>query len=187
VDPVRQLARTCRELAARARFGALATVARPAAAPAETGDAGTWVSSASSASSAWPFATLVAVSFDGRGRPLLLLSRLAEHTKNLEACPRASLLVSAAESVQNVDPLALGRMTLLGECRRLERGPGGDADGATDARARFLAVHPEAGGYAAFPDFDMWRLEVIHVRWVGGFGAMDWVSGGDYTREPCTS
>ena len=166
MDPVGRLARTCRELAARARFGALATVARAASAPTDT---------------VWPFATLVAVAFDGGGRPLLLLSRLAEHTKNLEACPHASILVSAAESVQNADPLALGRMTLLGECRRLERGPAGEADGATDARARFLAAHPEAGGYAAFPDFDLWRLEVIQVRWVGGFGAMDWLSGGDYT------
>jgi putative heme iron utilization protein len=177
---VRQLARTCRELAARARFGALATVARAAAAPAEAGDPGPLVSSAPPA---WPFATLVAVSCDGRGRPLLLLSRLAEHTKNLEACPRASLLVSAAEGAQSADPLALGRMTLLGECRRLERGPASQTADASDARAGFLAAHPEAGSYAAFPDFDMWRLEVVQVRWVGGFGAMDWVSGGDYMRE----
>jgi putative heme iron utilization protein len=187
VDPVRQLARTCRELAARARFGALATIARAAAAPAEAGDPGP---SVSSAPPAWPFATLVAVSFDGQGRPLLLLSRLAEHTKNLEACPRASLLVSGAEGAQTADPLALGRMTLLGECRRLERSPGGGggkaseaADAASDARARYLVAHPEAGGYAAFPDFDMWRLDVVQVRWVGGFGAMNWVSGGDYTHE----
>jgi len=178
---MRQLARTCRELAARARFGALATVARAAAAPAEAGDPGPL------GPPAWPFATLVAVSFDEQGRPLLLLSRLAEHTKNLEVCPRASLLVSAAEGAQSADPLALGRMTLLGECRRLERSPGGReseaADAASDARARFLAAHPEAGGYATFPDFDMWRLDVVQVRWVGGFGAMDWVSGADYTHE----
>jgi putative heme iron utilization protein len=175
MDPVGRLAGTCRELAARARHGTLATVARAEAAPAQTGDAGPL---------AWPFATLVAVSFDERGRPLLLLSRLAEHTKNLEACPRASLLVAASESGQGGDPLAQGRMTLLGECRRLERGPPGvAADVATDARARFLATHPEAGGYAAFPDFDMWRLDVVQVRWVGGFGAMDWVTGADYMGD----
>jgi putative heme iron utilization protein len=170
MDPVKRCARSCRELAACARFGALATLTR---------------------GTEWPFATLVAVSFDAPGRPLLLLSRLAEHTKNLEACPRASLLVSAAEAggrsgdVRSLaasrlglgdDPLALGRMTLVGECRRLELAE------ASDARARFLATHPEANGYAAFPDFDMWFLEVAHVRWVGGFGAMDWVSGEDYAR-----
>jgi putative heme iron utilization protein len=179
MDPVPRLARMCRDLAARARHGTLATVARAEAVPAETGDPGPL---------AWPFATLVAVSVDERGRPLLLLSRLAEHTKNLEACPRASLLVTASEAGQRGDPLAQGRMTLLGECRRLERGPGRGreneaADAASDARARFLAAHPEASGYAAFPDFHVWRLDVVQVRWVGGFGAMDWVSGADYTGD----
>jgi putative heme iron utilization protein len=158
MDRAKGFARSCRELAARARFGALATVA-------------------GATESGWPFATLVAVSFDARGLPLLLLSRLAEHTKNLEACPRASLLVSSADIArESVDPLAQGRMTLVGECRRLERGAGA----SDDARARFLTAHPEAAVYAAFPDFDMWRLEVAHVRWVGGFGAMDWVSREDY-------
>jgi putative heme iron utilization protein len=162
MDRAKGFACSCRELAARARFGALATVA-------------------GAAESGWPFATLVAVSFDALGRPLLLLSRLAEHTKNLEACPRASLLVSSADIArESLDPLAQGRMTLVGECRRLERGAGGDAAAASDARARFLTAHPEAAGYASFPDFDMWRLEVAHVRWVGGFGAIDWVSGEDY-------
>src|SRR5579885_2609522 len=92
-------ASTCRALARRARFGALATVARDPA--------------------GWPFATLVAVAFDGRGRPLLLLSRLAEHTKNLEACDRASLLVGEDGPG---DPLAGGRMTLVGTCARVPDG-----------------------------------------------------------------
>jgi putative heme iron utilization protein len=162
MDPVPRFARSCRELAARARFGALATVSRGVRGLPE-----------------WPFATLVAVSFDARGQPILLLSRLAEHTKNLEACPRASLLVSAPE---DGDPLAQSRMTLVGECRRLERGPADELADASDARERFLAAHPEAAGYAAFADFDMWRLEVAQVRWVGGFGAMDWVSGDEYAR-----
>jgi putative heme iron utilization protein len=161
MEPVQRVSRACRGLAAGARFGALATLARGVA--------------------PWPFATLVAVSFDARGRPLFLLSRLAEHTKNLEACPRASLLVSA-DAPSGGEPLALGRMTLVGECRRLERGVQDAAADESEARARFLAAHPDASGYSAFPDFDMWRLEVAHVRWVGGFGAMDWVNGDDYGR-----
>jgi putative heme iron utilization protein len=145
--------RSCRDLGQRARFGALGTVARDPA--------------------GWPFATLVALAFDGRGRPLLLLSRLAEHTKNLEACPRASLLVSEGAP----DPLAHGRMTLIGECARVP-----DAENDV-ARARFLAVHPEAASYASFADFGMWRIEVVHLRWVGGFGKMEWVSAEEYAAE----
>jgi putative heme iron utilization protein len=156
-------------MAASARYGALATVARDPP--------------------GWPFATLVAVAFDGGGRPILLLSRLAEHTKNLEDCARASLLVterlSALGSLGSFegeiagaasDPLAHGRMTLVGECAKVTV----DAEAP---RARFLEAHPSAGGYASFADFAVWRMEVAHVRWVGGFGKMEWMSGAAYARE----
>jgi putative heme iron utilization protein len=149
----------CRALAASARFGALATVARDPA--------------------GWPFATLVAVALDERGRPLLLLSRLAEHTKNLEACAHASLLVTEAEgegdgNAAGADPLARGRMTLVGECARVTD------EGRAAALSRFVAVHPSAASYASFADFAVWRLEVAHVRWVGGFGRMEWIAGEEY-------
>jgi putative heme iron utilization protein len=142
--------RACRELAVRARQGALATMSREAP--------------------GFPFATLVAVAFDARGRPLLLLSRLAEHTKNLEACDRASLLVAEAGS----DPLAAGRMTLVGTCALVSES---DRDAA---RAVFLAAHPEAEQYVGFADFALWRIEVASVRWVGGFGRMQWIDGARY-------
>ena len=141
----------CRALAARARFASLATVARDPR--------------------GWPFATLVAVAFDARGRPLLLLSKLAEHTKNLQADPKASLLVSDAEAG---DPLAAGRMTLVGEAALVA------ADERTAAREAFLATHPDAATYVSFADFGMWRIEVSQVRWVGGFGRMTWIAGADY-------
>lgn len=151
---------SCRALTERARFGTLATISRDPA--------------------GFPFATLVAVAFDGRGRPLMLLSRLAEHTRNLEACPRASLLVAPGlpdgAPAPSRDPLAAGRMTLVGPCARV-------ADGeVAQARADFLAAHAEAAGYATLADFAPWRLEVEHVRWVGGFGRMSWVSGAEYLR-----
>jgi heme iron utilization protein len=143
----------CRALASSARFASLATVAREP--------------------EGWPFATLVAVAFDARGRPLLLLSRLAEHTKNLLVSRRASLLVTETVDRQS-DPLAGGRMTLVGECAQV---PENERDEARDA---FVAVHPGAAGYATFADFAMWRIEVTHVRWVGGFGRMDWIDPAAY-------
>ena len=138
----------CRALAAEARFGALGTIAREP--------------------EGWPFATLVAVAFDARRRPVMLLSRLAEHTKNLEASGRASLLVVEPGAA---DPLSAGRMTLVGECATVpegERGP---------AIAALVALHPEAAAYARFADFAPWRMEVAQVRWVGGFGRMTWIDG----------
>jgi putative heme iron utilization protein len=121
-----------------------------------------------------PFATLVAVAFDGRGQPLLCLSGLAEHTNNLIACPLASMLVT--QEAESGDPLASGRMTFAGKCVRVAE------DGRQAAEEVFLAAHPEAAGYVRFKDFGMWRLEVDEVWWVGGFGRMDWVAADEYAR-----
>jgi putative heme iron utilization protein len=111
----------------------------------------------------------VTVAFD-QGNPVFLISALAEHTKNLERDPRASLLV--AESGAD-DPLANGRVTLLGLCTRVE----GD-DGR--ARAAFLAVHPNAAYYADFRDFAFWNLHVNAIRYIGGYGRMSWISQEDW-------
>ena len=116
-----------------------------------------------------PYGSLVTVGFEG-GDPVFLLSALAEHTKNLQSDPRASLLVS--EDVSD-DPLANGRVTLLGSCRLVE----GDA---ASARAAFLAVHPNSAYYADFKDFGFWRLSVESIRYIGGYGRMSWVEKRDW-------
>jgi putative heme iron utilization protein len=101
----------------------------------------------------------------------MCISALAEHTKNLLASPRASILVT--DAAEGVDPLASGRMTLVGPCARVAD------DQLPGARATFLAAHPEAAGYATFADFAMWRLDVEGVWWVGGFGRMEWIPPAD--------
>ena len=113
----------------------------------------------------YPYGSFVTVAFD-EGSPVFLISGLAEHTKNLERDPRASLLV--AESGAD-DPLANGRVTMLGPCTRVE-GDGGRA------RAAFLTVHPNASYYAGFRDFAFWSLRVDAVRYIGGYGRMSWIS-----------
>jgi putative heme iron utilization protein len=113
----------------------------------------------------YPYGSFVTVAFD-EGNPVFLISGLAEHTKNLERDPRASLLV--AESGAD-DPLANGRVTMLGPCTRVE-GDGGRA------RAAFLTVHPNAAYYADFRDFAFWNLRVNAVRYIGGYGRMSWIS-----------
>ncbi len=93
------------------------------------------------------------------GAPVLLLSRLALHTQNIEADARASLLID--EGYSRGDPLAAGRVTLTG---RLRQAIGGTAE------RRFLAVHPTAAGYAAFADFGFFVLQLERAHYVGGFG-----------------
>ncbi len=157
-----------RTLLAASRTGALATVAL---------DGG------------FPFGSLVAYAVDGAGRPLLCLSDLAEHSRNLAVDPRASLMVSQDASGTATgshslspggagDPLALARVTVLGSVVELRDD---ERSAALDA---YRERHPDAF-YAAFDDFRLYRLDVASVRYVGGFGRMSWVSADDHaTAEP---
>jgi len=114
-----------------------------------------------------PFGSVMPYALDETGRPLFLISRMAMHTQNLEVDARSSLLVTAPGTIE--DPLAAGRVTLLGAARRVP------APEAAGARERYLARHAHAAYWVDFEDFAFWRLEVADVYFVGGFAAMDWV------------
>lgn len=107
------------------------------------------------------------------GEPVFLISTLAEHTRNLLADPRASLLIA---ETGDGDPLARARVTLLGPCTRLAD------EAAARARAAFCAAHPDAAYYADFRDFGLFGLQVTAVRYIGGYGRMSWVSSDDWRR-----
>ncbi len=117
-----------------------------------------------------PFVSVMPYAPDERGRPLLLISTLAMHTQNLAADPRASLLVAQPGD----DPLALARLTLMGDAGRLAAGE------RPAAREAYLARHPNAIHWVDFDDFAFWRLDVADVYFVGGFGAMDWLTVAGY-------
>jgi putative heme iron utilization protein len=119
-----------------------------------------------------PFASVMPYALDDAGRPLFLISSMAMHTQNLEADARASLLVTQPDWTG--DPLAAGRLTLMGEARRVP-----DPDAAA-ARERYLARHERARYWADFEDFGLWRLDLADLYFVGGFAAMDWVTAADY-------
>ena len=109
-----------------------------------------------------PFASLVNVATDVDGSPLILISRLATHTANLENDRRASLLLAAAG---RGDPLAHPRLTVLGTFAQILRDDGDEAR----LRRRFLARHPKSELYAGFADFTFWRLAVVSAHLNGGF------------------
>lgn len=113
-----------------------------------------------------PYGSLVIYALH-EGAPILLISGLAEHTKNLEGSPDCSLLVHERGPD---NPLALARATLVGQARKVTA-----ADEREPVAASFLARHPDASYYADFTDFAYWRIDVTHVRYIGGFGRMSWV------------
>lgn len=155
-------AQLARKLIARSRLATLSTIAlRPAG---------------------FPYGSLVAHAVDERGRPLFLLSALAEHSKNLDACDRASLLVVESGSTSIV---TAPRVTLVGTCRHV------DASELASVRTHYVAAH--AGTATWFADslhaYALYRLEPQDLRVIVGFGRQSWVSPEDYAAADadCTS
>lgn len=121
-----------------------------------------------------PFGSVVTYGLDSPGRPSFFVSTLAEHTHNLDADPRASLLV-VEQTPEGADPLASGRVTLLGTASEVT-----DPEERASARAGYLAANPTAF-YVDYGDFRCLRLEVTSIRYVGGFGRMSWVDPDAYS------
>jgi heme oxygenase (biliverdin-IX-beta and delta-forming) len=115
----------------------------------------------------WPYASLVTVACDVDGSPVLLLSGLADHTRNLAVDPRASLLFEDAG--RRVNPQTGPRLTLLGRVL---------PDPEPRLRRRFLARHAGAAMYAGFADFRIFRMTVERAHWVGGFAQARWLDAG---------
>jgi putative heme iron utilization protein len=115
----------------------------------------------------WPFASVAAYALSDAGEPLLLLSRLAEHTRNLQADARASLLVQDHSSL--ADPQAGARVTILGQIEAVGEPELGSA------QLRYVNRHPQAVEYLQLGDFQVYVLRVREARFVGGFGDMGWI------------
>ena len=116
----------------------------------------------------YPFGSVVPYCLDANGHPLILISRIAQHTHNLQVEPKCSLLVGerGAEDVQ-----AVGRLTVLAQARQLT-----DEAAIAAAAARYYRYFPESAGYHQAHDFDFWVLEPVRSRFIGGFGAIHWIN-----------
>ena len=121
----------------------------------------------------YPFGSVTPYCFDRRGRPVILISRIAQHTKNILADPKVSLIVME----RDVDDIqANGRVTYLGEAKQLS----GDD---TDTMERYYRFFPDARDYHKTHDFDFYRLEFYRVRFIGGFGKIYWVERKAFLKE----
>ena len=120
-----------------------------------------------------PIATLTAVATDRDASPLLLLSDLAEHTMNLVADPRVSLLIDGTVGLE--ERLTSPRLTVMGHMEHL-----------TDetAAARYRYRHPGSAKYSDFGDFHLYRLVVDRAHQIAGFGRIDGIDSADLLVEP---
>ena len=124
------------------------------------------LSTHSKAMPGFPFGSVVPYCLDAQGWPLILISRIAQHTHNLERDSKCSLLVGerGAEDVQ-----AVGRLTLLAEAQRLD-----EAAQIEAAAQRYYRYFPDARDHHRVHDFDFWHLQPVRWRYIGGFGAIHW-------------
>lgn len=123
-----------------------------------------------------PYVSLAMVAVDQDASPLLLLSDLADHTRNIAADPRVSLLFDGTGEAEV--PLAAARASVQGRIARVEGGL------RERMLARYLARHPEARLYAGFKDFHLYRVEVERAHLVAGFGRITWVEAGELMPGP---
>ena len=105
-----------------------------------------------------PYCSLVNVATAADGSPLLLISTLAVHTRNILADPRVSLMI---DERRQGDPLEGARIMLLGTAEPI-------AD--NDIRRRYLVRQPEAEMYVGFADFSFYRMALKGAHLVAGFG-----------------
>lgn len=117
----------------------------------------------------YPFATALPFVPDEQHCPVLLISRLAEHTKNLFVDGRASFLVS---SPNDANVLTGARMTLVGDAVRIDASP--------ELAARYVRYQPDAEQYLSLGDFAFFRLTPKRVRHIAGFGQMGWIEASDW-------
>jgi hypothetical protein len=118
----------------------------------------------------YPFATIVPFALDEQHRPLFLISDLAEHTKNLVADARASLLVQP-EGEGNM--LARERLSIVGDVKRVTP--------SKALVARYLRYHPDAEQYLALAGFHFFQLVPMQARYIAGFGQMRWIEGAEWS------
>ena len=120
-----------------------------------------------------PNVSLVLVATDHDAAPILLLSDLAAHSRNIAGDDRVSLLIDGTAGLDN--PLTGPRVSVMGRAEKSVK---------HCHRTRFLARHPHAAEYAGFGDFHVWRVAVESAHFVAGFGRVHTIAASDLLYYP---
>jgi heme iron utilization protein len=114
----------------------------------------------------YPFGSVVPYCLDRRGWPVLLISRIAQHTKNAWADPKVSLTISEPD----LDDVQTGsRLTYLGDIQQV-------TEPDEDTAERYYRYFPQSRDYHRTHDFDFYVIAPVRVRYIGGFGEIFWLS-----------
>ncbi|WP_348672933.1 DUF2470 domain-containing protein [uncultured Abyssibacter sp.] len=114
----------------------------------------------------YPLGSITPYVLDDQGHPLILISTIAQHTKNLSHDPKCSLTIAESD-VDDVQ--ASARLSVLADAAPI-------AETEAELGERYLRFFPEARGYEQAHDFNFWRLTPVRLRYIGGFGKIHWLT-----------
>ena len=124
----------------------------------------------------YPFGSVTPYCADSEGRPIIYISTIAQHTKNILANSKVSLTV-LENSIESDDVQARGRVTCIGDARRM------NPDDTKAAGERYFRYFPSARQYDGTHDFAFFRLDLVRIRYIGGFGKIYWVEPQEFVRK----
>lgn len=122
----------------------------------------------------YPFGSVTPYALDRKGRPVILISDLAQHTQNIKSDPKVSLTVLATSQARDVQ--ANARLTYMGDARKITEEEAG-------AKERYLRKFPHAKRYFEAHDFDFYVIELVRARYIEGFGKIWWVEPNELLLE----
>lgn len=105
--------------------------------------------------------------------PNILISSIAQHTKNIIANPKVSLLISETNTKTNKQ--SLSRLTYIGEAQKVVD--------ESDIKKRYLSFYPAAASYFQTHDFAFYRINPVRLRFIGGFGKIYWIEKRELTLQ----
>jgi len=123
----------------------------------------------------FPFGSVTPYCVDDDCRPILYISTIAQHTKNILADSRVSLTVIEADAEAD-DVQSRGRITYIAKAVPVR-------ESLDDIRARYVRYFPTAAAYDQTHDFSFFRLDPVRIRFIGGFGQIFWVEANEITLK----
>jgi putative heme iron utilization protein len=126
----------------------------------------------------YPFGSVTPYCADRRGRAIIYIAEIAQHTRNIVADSRVSLTVFDS-SGDSDDVQARGRVTYIGDAREVDSGD------LADTQERYFRYFPSSRQYEQTHGFHFFRIDPVRVRFIGGFGQIFWVEPQDFlTTNP---
>lgn len=121
----------------------------------------------------FPFGSVMPYGLTADGEPTFLISSMAMHTRNVLNDPHATLLITQATDSPN--PLGAGRISLMGQVELVE-----GEEALAEVASGYLERNPSAKNWMGFGDFRFFRLKLVDVYFVGGFGVMGWITANEF-------